>query len=86
MALLLAIIALLIAFLTFYGVVRNGRRRVFPVLLFLPILLLFVLTIRLDKFIGARQSRGFAVGLFCFFGPEFLGAAFLGINSLGLHF
>ena len=86
MALLLTIIALPVAFLTFNGVFLDGRRRVFPVLLFLPILLFLFLTSRLDVLIGVGQSGGFVVGLLCFFGPGFLSAGFLGNGSLGLHF
>ena len=86
MALLLTIIALPVAFLILDGVVPGGRRRVFPVLLLLPILLLLFLTSRLDGLIGAGQSGGLAVGLLYFLRPGFLGAGFLGCGSLGLYF
>ena len=86
MALFLAIVSLPVAFLTLDGVVSNGWKRVFPVLLLLPIRLLLLLAIRLDGLIGTGRSGGLGIGLLCFFGPRFLGVGFLGSGSLGLHF
>ena len=84
-ALLLAIIALPVVFLTLDGVVPGGRRRVFPVLLLLPILFLLFLASRLDGLIGVGQSGSLAVSLLCYLGLRFLGAGFFGSDSLGLH-
>ena len=85
MALFLAIIVLPIAFLTLNGIVSNSRKRVFPVLLFLPILLFLFLANRLDGLIRAELRGRLAVGLLCFFGPGFLDAGFLDSSFLGLH-
>ena len=79
------IIALAITFLTLDSIVLGSRKRVFPVLLYLPILFLLFLAIRLDGLIRVRQSGGFAICLFCFLRPELFGAEFLGSGSLSLH-
>ena len=85
MALLLAIIILSVTFLTLDGVIPGGRKRVFPVQLLLPILLLFFLTSRFDRLIGTGRRGGLTVGLLCFLGPGFLGAGFFGSGFLRLH-
>ena len=86
MVFFLTIIALSVAFLTLDGIVSGGRRRVFPILLLLPILLFFFLASRLDGLIGAGRSGGLAVGLLYFLGSGFLRAEFFRSSSLGLHF
>ena len=63
----------------------QGRRRVFPVLLLLSILLLFFLTSKLNGLIGVKRSGGFAIGLLWFLEPGFFSAGFLGSDFLGLH-
>ena len=86
MAFLLAIIILSVTFFTLDSVVPGSQRRIFPVLLFLLILLLLFLMCRLDGLIGVGRSRGLAIGLLCFLGPGFLSAGFLGSGFLGLYF
>ena len=85
MTIFLAIIAFLVAFFTLDGIVLNGQKRVFSVLLLLLILFLLFLVIRFDKLIKTGWCKSLTVGLFCFFRPGFLGAGLLGSGSLGLY-
>lgn len=68
------IIALSVAFFTLNSIVPDGQKKVFLVLLFLPIFFLLFLVIRLDKLIRTDQNGGFVVSLLRFFEPRLSGA------------